>query len=469
MRASLLLKNGYIVTVDPERRIIPDGWVLVGNDRIVGVGSMAHGAPTSADEVIDLGGRLTIPGLVNGHNHHWGSLLKNTGEGLAISGWLNTVAYPALAHLTTEDLRIAAYVSALEQLSTGTTCSLNHLTNVNDTTTLKAIIEPAIEVGVRQLVAKELRSPPRRPFAQSHPVPPHVRTKEEELALAEEAVGVWDGAGGLITMGLALETGSGWMVHNLTSDEIIVEGAELAARLGLRISDHCSGGSAEFHALTGGSEIDYLENLGVLHENWVLVHGTGLSAHDVGRIAHAGASVITNPISNAFLTTGTVPLRELFRLEVPVGLGTDGAYVSGSLDMVRQMTFLTLLHNSAAGDPRFVSSESALEMATRGSAVALGLDHDIGSLEVGKKADLAVFDFSRPHVGIPNRPVGALVHSANGSDAWLVVVNGNVLVRDGSLCFSASDGVFEEARRRSEELLQRTGLIDRVRPSWSTF
>src|SRR5262245_4388863 len=126
--ASLLLTHGYLVTVDPQRRVIPDGWIRVEGDRIAGLGAMdGLGEPADGEEVIGLAGMVVLPGLLNGHNHHWGSLFKNTGEGLLLEPWLDQVTLPLMGQLTKEDLRIAAYLGAIEQLRTGTTCSLNHV------------------------------------------------------------------------------------------------------------------------------------------------------------------------------------------------------------------------------------------------------------------------------------------------------------------------------------------------------
>jgi cytosine/adenosine deaminase-related metal-dependent hydrolase len=152
---------------------------------------------------------------------------------------------------------------------------------------------------------------------------------------------------------------------------------------------------------------------------------------------------------------------------IPVGLGTDGAYVNCSPDMVEQMKFAALLQNVTHMDPTLISSERAIEMATIDGARAIGLDHLIGSLEVGKKADLVAFDLGRAHTTVSNRPIGALVFSAHGTDADTVVVNGRVVLRDGELAgFSREQEVLDEATRRAGEAIQRAGLAERVYVHW---
>jgi 5-methylthioadenosine/S-adenosylhomocysteine deaminase len=471
--ASLLLTHGYLVTVDPHRRVIPDGWIRVDGDRIAGLGAMDDlGEPANGEEVIDLAGMVVLPGLLNGHNHHWGSLFKNTGEGLLLEPWLDQVTLPLMGQLTKEDLRIAAYLGAIEQLRTGTTCSLNHVVNVNDHETMAAIVEPVLEVGIRQLVTKELRDTPEPPFSTRYEAHPHVRSRDEEIALAEAVIDRWDGQDGLIHMGLAIETGANWMLHNATSDEIIREGVDLARRRNLKITNHCSAGTPwlsikDFEQETGGGDVDYLVRLGALVDNWVLIHSLHLKDREIDHVARAGASVISNPVSNAYSCDGIAPLKQMFQAGVNVGLGSDGAYVNCSMDMVEQMKFAALIQNVTHFDPTLMTAERVIEMATISTAKAMGIDHLVGSLEEGKKADIVAFNLKKAHITVPNRLVGALVFSAHGTDVDTVVVNGELKLRGGELVgFDNEMEVLEEATARAREVIDRAGLTKRVFVDW---
>jgi 5-methylthioadenosine/S-adenosylhomocysteine deaminase len=473
--ASLLLKNGYIITVNGNRDVIRNGWIRIEGNSIRGIGpmeSLPSGPSQGADETIDLHGMIVIPGLINGHNHHWASLFKNTGEGLLLEPWLDQVTIPLMLQLTVEDIRIAAYLGALEQIKTGTTCSLNHVVNVNSAETMAAMIEPVVRVGIRQVVTKDVRNTPDPPFSRAYPAFPNPRPLKEELAFAESIIDRWDGAGGLIHMGLALETGANWMLHNATSDELIFAGVELAKKRNLKITNHCAAGTPwlsikEFTHVTGGGDVDYLFKLGVLVDNWVLAHGVHLKRNEIERLAEAGSSVITNPASNAYSSDGIAPVKTMFELGVNVGLGSDGAYVNCSMDMVQQMKFVALIQNVIHYDPTLISSERALEMATINTAKALGIDHLVGSLEVGKKADIAVFDFKKTHITVPNRPIGALVFTAHGTDVDTVIVNGKVLLRGGKMVeFSDELSVIEEATARAHDVIRRAGIADKVFVDW---
>ena len=473
--ASLLLKNGYIITVNGNRDVIRNGWIRIEGDSIRGIGPMENlpsGPGQGADETIDLQGMIVIPGLINGHNHHWASLFKNTGEGLLLEPWLDQVTIPLMLQLTVEDIRIAAYLGALEQIRTGTTCSLNPVVNVNSAETMAAMIEPVVRVGIRQVVTKDVRNTPDPPFSTAYPAFPNPRPLKEELAFAESIIDRWDGADGLIHMGLALETGANWMLHNATSDELIFAGVELAKKRNLKITNHCAAGTPwlsikEFTHATGGGDVDYLFKLGVLVDNWILAHGVHLKRNEIERLAEAGSSVITNPASNAYSSDGIAPVKTMFELGVNVGLGSDGAYVNCSMDMVQQMKFAALIQNVIHYDPTLISSERALEMATINSAKALGIDHLVGSLEVGKKADIAIFNFKKTHITVPNRPIGALVFTAHGTDVDTVIVNGKVLLRGGKMVeFSDELSVIEEATARAHDVIRRAGIADQVFVDW---
>jgi cytosine/adenosine deaminase-related metal-dependent hydrolase len=337
---------------------------------------------------------------------------------------------------------------------------------------MEAFIEPVLDIGIRQLVTKELRDGPDPVFSTKYPPHDYPRSRDEELALAESLVDRWDGAGGTIHMGLAIETGANWMLHNSTSDEIIQAGVELAQRRNLKITNHCSAGTPwlsikEFRDATGGGDVDYLVRVGALVDNWVLIHSLWLTDREIDHIARSGASVISNPVSNAYSCDGIAPLKQMFAAGVNVGLGSDGAYVNCSMDMVEQMKFAALIQNVTHLDPTLMSAERVIEMATINAARALGLDHLIGSLEVGKRADIVGFDLDRAHTTVGNRPIAALVFSAHGTDVDTVIVNGKVLLRNSELAaFDREPEVLSEARSRAADALRRAGIEHRVAAHW---
>lgn len=471
---SILLRNGYVVTVDPDRRVFPDGYVHVVGERIAAVGPMdqlAQAVAAGADEVLDLGGKLVIPGLINLHDHHWASLFKGFDEGEEMEPWLVSHVVPIVLSLTPRDLRVAAYLSSLEMLRYGVTCSVNHLANVNDADSFAGMARAGQEVGVRQILAKEVRGTPDPPFSPDYPAYPHIRSLEEEFALAEEIVRRWHGHGGVVHVELATETGAFYMMNNATSTATIHRSLALADQYDLRISNHVGAGSPsgsiqQFADLTGGGDIDYLQRLQALSPRWLFVHDVLLSDRELDLIAEIGASLALCTSSGAFRAVGFAPLRKILARGINVGLGTDGAYSAGSLDVVQQMRITALVHNALNADPTLVTAERAIEMATVNAAAAVGLQGEIGSLEAGKRADISVFDVTHPPVNGWHRPVSALVFSATGTDAHTVLVNGQVVLRDRQLRFADETEVLKEAQAAARALLKKTNLTSYVDTSW---
>jgi cytosine/adenosine deaminase-related metal-dependent hydrolase len=199
----------------------------------------------------------------------------------------------------------------------------------------------------------------------------------------------------------------------------------------------------------------------------VLIHNLHLKDREIDHVARAGAGVISNPVSNAYSCDGIAPLKSMFDAGLDVGLGTDGCYVNCSPDMVEQMKFAALIQNVTHFDPTLISAERAIEMATINTAKAIGLGDLIGSLEVGKRADIAVFDLDRTHITVANRPVSALVFSAHGTDVDSVLVNGEFRIRAGELKASVDEQeILAEARRRARDVIEKAGLAPRVDDHW---
>jgi 5-methylthioadenosine/S-adenosylhomocysteine deaminase len=473
---SILLRHGYVVTVDPDRRVFPDGYVHVDGERIAAVGPMDQLAPAVADEVdvvLDLGGKLVIPGLINLHDHHWASMFKGFDQGEEMEPWLVSHVIPISMALTPDDLRLASYVSSLEMLRYGVTCSVNHLANVNDADSYAGMARAGQEVGVRQVLAKEVRGTPDPPFSTDYPAYPHIRSLDEEFALAEEIVRQWHGNGGVVHVGLATETGAFYMLNNTTSTETIHRSLALADKYDLRISNHAGCGTpertiAQFTAIAGGGEIDYLQRLEALSPRWLFIHNQWHTDTELDLIAASGASMALCTSSGAFRAVGIAPLRKILARGINVGLGTDGAYSAGSLDVVQQMRITALVHNALNADPTLVTAERAIEMATVNAAAAVGLQDQIGSLEVGKRADITVFDVTHPPVNGWHRPVSSLVFSATGADAHTVLVNGQVQLLNGQPAFGDEAAVLEDARAIARRLLEKTNLTEYPDTPWRT-
>lgn len=473
----ILIKNGYIATVDKQRRVYQNGFILIEDTKILKVGDMSEYTGERVDKEIDAKGCIVTPGLINMHNHHWGSLVRGTGDGLLLEPWLDEVTIPLMNVIDNDILRLGSYLSAIEQIRTGTTCSLNHMVTATDEEGYKAIAEPVSEIGIRQYITKEVRNTPDKPFSNKYPIESrHIRDLDEELGLAETIINKWNGAhGGLVYSGLALETGANWMLHNSTTDELIHRGYQLANKKNVRITNHCSAGTIwlsikEFKEATGGGDVDYLERLGVLDDRWILIHNIWLTEKEISSISRTGANTVTCPVSNAYSADGIAPVKRMMEYGLDVALGSDGSYVNNSVDMVEQMKFASLIQNVTHLDPTVISSEKALEMATINGAKALGLDHEIGSIEVGKRADISIFNLQKPYIAPVHKPITSLVFSAHGTDVDTVIVNGKILLENGKLkTFSREEELLKEVQHVANKFVKNAGIAHRCQCCWPTI
>jgi 5-methylthioadenosine/S-adenosylhomocysteine deaminase len=260
----------------------------------------------------------------------------------------------------------------------------------------------------------------------------------------------------------------------MSTEELICRGYELAKRLGLRISTHVASGtfSLEMGFLkylreTGRTDVRYLMQLGILDPNWILIHGIHNTELDLEQMARVGAHLVYTPSSESMRGGGIGPVANAQRAGVNVSLGTDGPMVDYSVDMVEQMKMCTLMQHVRHLDPTRMPVERTIEMATINGAKALGLEHEIGSLEAGKRADIAIFELNRPYVGVLHRPISAFICAGKGSDARAVLVNGEIVYRDGRFSrLNDPAHVVAEAQRIARPILDQAGLSHRFSPAW---
>ncbi len=465
----ILIKNGYVVTVNPSRDIHPGGFVAVDGARIVAVGPSTQApAPGPRDEVIDVSGCIVLPGLINMHQHHWYTLFKGLADGYLLEDWITGFVFPIVPRLSDEAMRVASYVAAMEMLATGTTCSLNHSVTTTTSGTVRATIEPQAEVGIRQVYAKELR-------CKTSGNPQHALTLRESLAALEEEVGRWNGAAnGLVRMAMVIESNAHWVAAGMSTEELITEGYALARKLDLRITNHVAGGTyslekgfLKYLRETGRTDVRYLMQLGILDPHWILIHGIHVTELDIEHMARVGCSFVYTPTSESLRGGGIAPFANAHRAGVNVALGTDGPMVDYSVDMVEQMKACSLMQHVRHLDPTRMPAERTIEMATINGAKALGLDGELGSLEPGKRADIAVFDLKKPYVGVLHRPISSFVYAGKGSDARAVLVDGQVVYRDGRFPrFADGERVMAEAARMGRTIIEKAGLGHRFAIPW---
>jgi 5-methylthioadenosine/S-adenosylhomocysteine deaminase len=465
----ILIKKGYVATVDTQRRIYSEGFVAIDGPRISAVGpSEQTPAAAGFDELIDASGSIVVPGLINMHQHHWYTLFKGIADGLLLEDWVTDILLPLSLKLDVSAMRVSNYLAGMEMLATGTTCSLNHSVTTTTRELVAASIEPQAELGIRQVYAKELRC--KTPGNPHHPL-----NLDEALAEFEHEVSHWNGKyDGLVRFGIAIESNAHWVAAGMSTEELICRGYELAKRHGLKITAHIAGGTLslekgflKYLRETGRTDVRYLMQLGILDPQWILIHGIHCTELDIEQMARVGCSFVYTPTSEAIRGGGISPFANARRAGVNVALGTDGPMVDYSVDMVEQMKVCTLMQHVRHLDPTRMPVECSLEMATINAAKALGLESEIGSLEVGKRADIAIFDLKKPYVGVLHRPLSSLVTAGKGSDVRAVLVDGRIVYRDGEFTnLGDSERVIAEAETIGRSIIAKAGLGHRLTPDW---
>ncbi len=464
---SILIKNGYVVTVDPARRVLDSGYVLVSDDgRIAEVGEGS--GPAGAAEVVDATGMIVLPGLMNLHQHPWMNLFKGLADGMLLEPWVFNFVQPCMDNLQIDDLYASSSLAALEMLRTGTTTVLTHDTGFLFPDYEPAFIEPMAEAGIRQLFARMfLCRTPKRP---NYPL-----SADQAVVKFGELVKRYHGANnGLTRVGMVIECNAHHTELGRSSDELVLAGYGTAVNHDLRVAVHMSGGTlsldmgfTKYLRLTGRRDVAYLEQLGVLDHRWILKHGIQFTETDIATIRARGCHAIYTPTSESMRGGGLGPWPSLYRAGVNCALGSDGPAVDYSVDMVEQMKACIYLQNVKHLDPTVMSPERALEMTTINAARALGLESEIGSLEPGKRADIAIFDLTGPHMQVMHNPLYNFVCCARGADADTVLVDGKILLRNRKFTRVRDiDSIIAAATASGRRIAEKTGLSKRAAARW---
>ncbi|MHB2169825.1 amidohydrolase family protein [Alsobacter sp. R-9] len=461
--ADIIIVNGIVVTMDGERRVIEDGAVAITGDRIVAVGptaeiQAAHSAPT----VLDARHKVVMPGLVDGHAHAGHGLIKTMGGGRSdlwydACGIAYTVASPP------EFWRAEARLAALERLRFGVTTGVSLLgggdtiLRTDEPVYGDAHAEGVREVGTRSVVAIGTTRPPfPRTYARfvdgkavERPV-----TFEEQFATCKDLVSRWHGShGDRIRMAMITPTLRDEHEKSLGASDLALARqqtqalAAFAKEAGLVFTQ-------DGH--TRGS-VAYAHGMGVLGPNALLSHSTGLTDDEIRIVADTGTHIAHNPSAVASILA-RCPVTELLEAGANVCLGSDATAPDRSGDMFRHMQQCMHYHRTFHHDPSWLPPGRVLEMCTIDGARALGMEKEIGSLEVGKKADVVLLDMRRPHIYPLNMPVFRLVYFANGNDVHTVIVDGRIALKDRKAVFVNEDEVLDDAQREAEAFIARAGL-----------
>ena len=432
--SELLLRGGHVVTMDDAESEHPGGWVLVRDGLIAAVGS---GEEPESEEQLDLGGALVTPGLVNTHHHLYQTLTRARAQDSTLFEWLVEL-YPVWARLDAESEYAAARTGLAELARSGCSTVFDHhyVFPRGRSGILEAELQAASELGLRFVASRGSMD-----LGASHGgLPPDslVETLDEILTDTERVAGLADGD----LLQIAVAPCSPFSVTR----QLMVESAALARRLGLRLHTHLAETADEDEFCReryGCTPVEYLIDVGWLGDDVWCAHCVHVGVDDLAQFARHGVGVAHCPASNMRLGAGVAPVREMLDAGVHVGLGVDGSASNERGDLFLEVK-QALLVARGRGGPKAMTAREALRLGTRGGAAVLGRD-DIGSLEPGKRADIAVWRTDGLELAGAGDPVAGLVLSGPHRVDRLYV-GGVPVVRGGHLVRADEDEIAREQR-----------------------
>lgn len=439
---AVLLQGGTVVTVDATDRVFV-GDVLIEDGRIKALGPSGSLTVAAGTRVVDVTGDIVCPGFVQGHIHLCQVLFRGLCEDRALLPWLEERIWPLEKAHDASSLRASARLGIAELLLGGTTALLD-MGTVEHT---EELFRAADELGIRYVGGKAMMDKDN-PAGLNEPTTAALSSSN---ALADR---FHDTANGRLRYAYAPR-----FILSCT-DELLRETAKQARVRGCLVHTHASENPGEIdavRAVTGVDNIVALHDRDISGPDVVLAHCVILSPAEREVLKTTKTAVVHCPSANYKLGGGTAPIPSLLADGVTVGLGADGAPCNNRLSAFSEMRLAALLQKPLHGTDA-LPAKSALRLATMGSAKALGLDHEVGSLEPGKRADVVVVGRRRPHMRPQVDAVTALVFAAEAGDVTHVFVDGKQLVRDRRLVGADLDTILDDADQRLAEVLQRAGI-----------
>jgi cytosine/adenosine deaminase-related metal-dependent hydrolase len=464
--ADLIVTHAVVVTVDPQRRVLHDAAVAVTADRIIAIGATddilaEHG---TGAEVINGSNMVMLPGLIDVHAHAGHGLIKTLASGDS-KKWFDACRIAYTVASTPAFWHAEAQLAALERLRFGVTTGVSLLgggdsiMRTDDAAYGDAHCEGVVGIGTRSVVALGTTRPPHPLTYASwdgETATEYSVDFDRQLATSVDLIERWHGTHGR-RINIALLTPVLRPEHVETLGAAELQNARTQAQ---KVS-----ATAREHGLVFTQDghrkgsVAYAHEMGILGPEALLSHSTGLTEEEIAICAETGTRIAHNPSAIASVLD-RCPAIELMQAGVVVALGSDATAPDRSADMFRHMQQAMHYHRRHFRDPSWLPPGKTLEMCTIDGATALGMADDIGSIEVGKKADLTLVDMRRPHLYPANMPVNRVVNFANGNDVHTVIVDGQIRLRDRKAVGVDEDAVLDAAQTETENMIRRGGLED---------
>lgn len=426
----IVIKNALAILPQGAEDVIQETSIYIEGDKIAAIGDAPEGF--TEDKVIDGKDKLVIPGLINCHTHSYMSFMRNVADDLSFMDWLFGTIDPIEQQMTDEDTYWGANLAIIEMMKSGTTCFNDMQMNIHQTT--RAVKES----GMRAVICRGLVGSGNDEAGQMR-----LRQAYEERDAARDC--------DRLTFRL------GPHAPYTCDDAFLKIVAQEAKKENMGIHVHLSESVSEIEQIQekyGCTPIALAEKCGIFDVPAIAAHCVQVTEEDMDILAGKKVSVVTNPASNMKLGNGFAPIGRMLEKGINVCLGTDGAASNNCLNMFHELSLLTLIHKGTGKTPQCVSAKEGFRIATINGARALGLEKEIGSIEVGKKADLAILDLNTPSLTPRNNLIAGLSYSANGSEVDTVIINGKITMENRRILTMNEQLVY----RKIQQIIERMGL-----------
>ena len=426
----IVIKNALAILPQGAEDVIQETSIYIEGDKIAAIGDASEGF--TEDKVIDGKDKLVIPGLINCHTHSYMSFMRNVADDLSFMDWLFGTIDPIEQQMTDEDTYWGANLAIIEMMKSGTTCFNDMQMNIHQTT--RAVKES----GMRAVICRGLVGSGNDEAGQMR-----LRQAYEERDAARDC--------DRLTFRL------GPHAPYTCDDAFLKIVAQEAKKENMGIHVHLSESVSEIEQIQekyGCTPIALAEKCGIFDVPAIAAHCVQVTEEDMDILVRKNVSVVTNPASNMKLGNGFAPIGRMLEKGINVCLGTDGAASNNCLNMFHELSLLTLIHKGTGKTPQCVSAKEGFRIATINGARALGLEKEIGSIEVGKKADLAILDLNTPSLTPRNNLIAGLSYSANGSEVDTVIINGKITMENRRILTMNEQLVY----RKIQQIIERMGL-----------
>jgi 5-methylthioadenosine/S-adenosylhomocysteine deaminase len=439
--ADILIINAHILTINDKMETFRPGFIIIKNSKISDLGSMDrfhsdYGKKIDVKEEIDAKGDLVFPGFVNAHGHFAMTLFRGIADDLPLMKWLNDYIWPIEAKLQPEDSYIVTQLAAIEMIQGGTTTACDMY--FNEDQSFKALEE----IGFRGILGYGMID-----FGNE-------KKGKQEISAAKK---FFD----LVKDGKLCSPIVSPHAVNTCSDTLLIEARKLAEEYNLPLQIHLAETMDEIDAIKKTKKTTptkHLSDIGFLCERLVAGHCVWLNPEDIKLLKENDVRIAHNPSSNLKLGSGVFNYQDVSSSGITVAIGTDGASSNNNLSMIEELRLASFLHKGVNVNPEILPASEAIRMATINGAKALGLENEVGSLEIGKKADLVILNTKMPNVWPPHDPYSLIAYCANDSNINTTIINGQIVMKDRQLLTVDSQEVLTNAKDSLIQIMDRANL-----------